>query len=103
MAVPPKYRQMCDFHRYYGGELKAPILTLVIGGNHEASAYMDELRYGGWLAPNIYYLGTAGCVRVGDLRVAGRSDSRDMGVSWENFPHRHKPRCGLDIFPWSSI
>ncbi|XP_003741328.1 lariat debranching enzyme [Galendromus occidentalis] len=73
MACPPKYRQMCDFHKYYSGHLVAPVLTLVIGGNHEASSYFDELRYGGWLAPNIYYLGTAGCYRIGDLRVAGIS------------------------------
>ncbi|OQR67426.1 lariat debranching enzyme-like, partial [Tropilaelaps mercedesae] len=73
MAVPDKFRQMCDFHRYYSGELKAPVLTVVIGGNHEASAYMDELRFGGWLAPSIFYLGTAGCVRIGDLRLAGLS------------------------------
>jgi len=45
------------FERYYKGEKKAPILTIVIGGNHEASNYMQELPYGGWLAPNIYYLG----------------------------------------------
>jgi len=43
--------------RYYKGEKKAPVLTLVIGGNHEASNYMQELPYGGWLAPNIYYMG----------------------------------------------
>ena len=43
--------------RYYSGEKKAPILTIVIGGNHEASNYMQELPYGGWLAPDIYYLG----------------------------------------------
>ena len=29
--------------RYYTGEKKAPVLTLVIGGNHEASNYMWEL------------------------------------------------------------
>lgn len=43
--------------RYYSGEKKAPVLTLVIGGNHEASNHMQELPYGGWLAPNIYYFG----------------------------------------------
>ena len=30
-------------HRYYTGDAKAPILTLVIGGNHEASNYFWEL------------------------------------------------------------
>lgn len=29
--------------------------------------------HGGWLAPNIYYVGAAGCVEVGGLRIAGIS------------------------------
>lgn len=29
--------------RYYTGEKTAPLLTVVIGGNHEASSYMWEL------------------------------------------------------------
>lgn len=29
--------------------------------------------HGGWLAPNIYYLGAAGCVDVGGIRIAGVS------------------------------
>ncbi|KIY47139.1 hypothetical protein FISHEDRAFT_66180 [Fistulina hepatica ATCC 64428] len=73
MAVPDKYRDMRQFYQYYTGEKKAPVLTLVIGGNHEASNYMWELYHGGWLAPNIYFLGHAGCVRLGGLRVAGSS------------------------------
>ena len=28
---------------YYTGEKKAPVLTIIIGGNHEASNYMWEL------------------------------------------------------------
>ena len=43
--------------RYYSGEKKAPILTIFIGGNHEASNYLQELPYGGWVAKNIYYMG----------------------------------------------
>ena len=39
MAVPDKYRKMGDFHRFYSGEVRAPVLTLLIGGNHEASPY----------------------------------------------------------------
>ncbi|GBG29489.1 Lariat debranching enzyme [Hondaea fermentalgiana] len=73
MSVPDKYKEMGEFYKYYTGELRAPVLTLVIGGNHEASNYMQELFYGGWLAPNIYYLGQAGVVRVGGLRIAGMS------------------------------
>ena len=49
------------------------MLTLVIGGNHEASNYMWELYYGGWLAENIYYLGAAGSVIFNGIRIAGAS------------------------------
>ena len=40
------------------------MLTLFIGGNHEASNYLWELPYGGWVAKNMYYMGYAGCCRV---------------------------------------
>jgi hypothetical protein len=33
-------------NRYYSGLAKAPVLTVVIGGNHEASNYMLELFHG---------------------------------------------------------
>nr|SVE88021.1 EOG090X06RW [Daphnia similis] len=73
MAVPDKFRHICTFYKYYSGEVKAPILTLFIGGNHEASNYLQELAYGGWVAPNIYYLGYAGVVKFGGIRIAGIS------------------------------
>ncbi|XP_014280568.1 lariat debranching enzyme [Halyomorpha halys] len=73
MAVKPKYRQMGTFYKYYVGEKIAPILTIFIGGNHEASNHLQELPYGGWVAPNIYYLGYAGVVNYGGLRIAGIS------------------------------
>jgi hypothetical protein len=44
-----------------------------VGGNHEASNYLWELYYGGWVAPNIYYLGHAGVVNFGGARVGGLS------------------------------
>lgn len=43
MACPPKYRQMGDFKDYFEGSAIAPILTIFIGGNHEASNYLQEL------------------------------------------------------------
>lgn len=79
MSVPAKYRKLGDFHKYYSGAAKAPVLTLVIGGNHEASNYFFELFYGGWLAPNIYYLGAAGVIRYGPWRIAGLSGIYDAG------------------------
>jgi lariat debranching enzyme len=73
MACPVKYQHMCSFWRYYNGELKAPVLTLFIGGNHEASNFLQELPYGGWVAPNIYYLGYAGVVKFKGVRIGGMS------------------------------
>ncbi|KAI5800673.1 lariat debranching enzyme, C-terminal domain-containing protein [Pyronema domesticum] len=73
MSCPPKYRDMADFHEYYSGKRKAPVLTLFIGGNHEASAYGMELFHGGWVAPNIFYMGVSNVIQVGNLRIGGLS------------------------------
>eukprot|EP01133_Synstelium_polycarpum_P001369 gene1369-1572_t len=73
LAVPEKYRLMGSFHHYYSGRLVAPMLTLVIGGNHEASSYFNELRNGGWLCHNIYYMGYASVVSFAGLRICGLS------------------------------
>ncbi|KAG8898672.1 hypothetical protein FRC01_010818, partial [Tulasnella sp. 417] len=73
MAAPQKYLKMGDFLKYYTGEKVAPIPTVIIGGNHEASNYLRELYHGGFLAPNMYYLGAAGVVQFNGIRVAGLS------------------------------
>ena len=73
MAVPPKYRHMETFYKYYSGEKKAPVLTVFIGGNHEATNHLWELPYGGWVAPNIYYLGYCGVINYGGVRIGGLS------------------------------
>eukprot|EP00850_Spirogloea_muscicola_P014186 SM000100S09413 [mRNA] locus=s100:240137:243271:+ [translate_table: standard] len=73
MACPAKYRTMNTFWKYYSGEAVAPILTIFIGGNHEAQNHLWELSYGGWVAPNIYYLGAAGVVKFGGIRIGGLS------------------------------
>lgn len=82
MSVPNKYKQIGDFHEYYSGKRTAPYLTIFIGGNHEASNYLFELYYGGWVAPNIYYLGAANVLRCGPLRIAGMS-----GI-WKKYDYR---------------
>lgn len=51
----------------------APVLTIFIGGNHEASNHSWELYHGGWVAPNIFFLGYAGVVNVGGFRIGGLS------------------------------
>ena len=47
--------------------------TLFVGGNHEGSNYLWELYYGGFAAPNIYFMGYSGVVRFGGLRIGGLS------------------------------
>jgi lariat debranching enzyme len=73
MSCPVKYREIGDFHSYYEGSTRAPYLTIFVGGNHEASNHLWELYYGGWVAPNIYYMGAANVVRLGGVRISGMS------------------------------
>jgi len=73
MSVPDKYKELGTFYKYYSGEVIAPIPTLFIGGNHEAANYLWELYYGGYVAPNVFYIGHSGVVRFGDLRIGGLS------------------------------
>lgn len=73
MACPVKYKKLNTFYKYYSGELKTPFPIICIGGNHEASNYFYELYHGGWLAPNIYYLGASGSIIFGGLRICGIS------------------------------
>lgn len=92
LACPAKYRQMGIFHEYYTGVKTAPVLTLFIGGNHEASNYLQELRYGGYVAPNVFYLGTAGVINVHGLRIGGIS-----GI-YKHFSF-HKPH--FETYPYN--
>lgn len=81
LQVSGKYKFFSIFHcifflkcfRYYSGEKIAPVLTIFIGGNHEASNYLQELPYGGWVAHNIYYMGYASVIKVGGITIAGIS------------------------------
>lgn len=65
------------------------MLTIFVGGNHEASNHLQELAYGGWVAPNIYYLGYAGVVNVAGLRIGGLSGiykGHDMNKGHYEYP-----------------
>ncbi|KAJ3411301.1 lariat debranching enzyme [Chytridiales sp. JEL 0842] len=73
LACPDKYRDIGVFHEYYTGKKKAPIPTIFIGGNHEASNYLFELFHGGWVCPNIYFLGFAGVINFNGIRIGGLS------------------------------
>ncbi|KAH7397078.1 lariat debranching enzyme [Pyrenochaeta sp. MPI-SDFR-AT-0127] len=93
VSMPSKFYAMHDFHEYYSGARTAPYLTMFIGGNHEASNYMWELYYGGWVAPMIYYMGAANVVRLGPLRIAGLS-----GI-WKGYNYK-KPH--FERLPYNS-
>lgn len=93
VSMPQRYYAMHDFHEYYSGARTAPYLTIFIGGNHEASNYMWELFYGGWAAPNIYYIGAANVIRLGPLRIAGLS-----GI-WKGVDYR---RPHFERLPYNS-
>ncbi|KAJ5200686.1 hypothetical protein N7491_008508 [Penicillium cf. griseofulvum] len=99
LSVPDKFKQIGDFHEYYSGHRVAPYLTLFIGGNHEASNHLSELYYGGWVAPNIYFLGAANIIRFGPLRISGMS-----GI-WKGYDYRktHHERLPYNRDDVSSI
>jgi lariat debranching enzyme len=89
MAIPNKYLEMGTFWKYYAGQKKAPMLTIFVGGNHEASNYMSELPYGGWVAENIYYMGYANVINFAGLRIAGLSgifNSKDFYKGHHELP-----------------
>lgn len=73
LSVPNKYKKVGDFPDYYSGAKKIPRLTIMVGGNHEASNYLMTLPYGGWVCDNFYYLGYAGVIKYRGLRIAGVS------------------------------
>ncbi|XP_034917614.1 lariat debranching enzyme [Populus alba] len=73
LNVPLKFREMKSFWKYYSGREIAPVPTIFIGGNHEASNYLWELYYGGYVAPNIYFLGFSGVIKFGNIRIGGLS------------------------------
>ncbi|PVZ99308.1 hypothetical protein BB558_004688 [Smittium angustum] len=73
MCCPEKYKEIGDFHKYYNGEKVAPVPTVFIGGNHEAQNHNRELYLGGWVAPNIYYLGMSNIIKFRGLRIGGIS------------------------------
>ncbi|KAK0109721.1 hypothetical protein ONS95_002400 [Cadophora gregata] len=96
MSCPVKYREIGDFHAYYSGATKAPYLTIFVGGNHEASSHLWELFYGGWVAPNIYYMGAANVVRVGGVRIAGMSGIW-KGYNFNKTHHERLPYSQDDV------
>ncbi|GAB67660.1 Ser/Thr protein phosphatase family protein [Plasmodium cynomolgi strain B] len=74
LNVPNKYKkEENDFRDYFTGKKKAKVLTIFIGGNHEAVNVLKQLYYGGWVAPNIYFLGYSNVHNINDFRICSLS------------------------------
>lgn len=71
--APDKYPNTSDFPDYYSGFKQAPFLTVFIGGNHEAWGFLKNHNKGGFLAPNIYFLGRSGRINVKGIEIGGLS------------------------------
>ena len=74
------------------------MLTIFIGGNHEASNLLRDLYYGGYVAENIYFLGYSSIINVRkgehSLRIGGVSGiekSHDATRGYfEEYPYIHR-------------
>ncbi|PVV01536.1 hypothetical protein BB560_004039 [Smittium megazygosporum] len=97
MCCPDKYKRLGGFYRYYSGEKVAPIPTIFIGGNHEASNYNRELYLGGWVAPNIYFLGLSNIIWFKGLRIAGLSGIHNEHTASYGY-HENPPFMPIDRF-----
>lgn len=91
MAVPDKYKTYGDFVKYHRGEKRPPVLTLFVGGNHEASNLLAEQYYGGYVSEGIYYLGHSSVVRVCGVRIGSLSGiykGRDYTRPYPTVPYQ---------------
>jgi len=70
---PSKYRKLGDFVDVVTGNVVIPAPLYFIAGNHEPFAALDAdgglLEGHGQMGPNVTYLGRAGLVTIGGLRV----------------------------------
>lgn len=56
---------------FWPGLESVTLCSAAVGGNHEAANHLHELYYGGWAAPNIFYMGAANVINFGGARIAG--------------------------------
>lgn len=74
ISVPPKYRKLGKFYKYYRNDIyKIPVPVLFIGGNHESMRHLMKLPYGGYVSPNIYYMGYSNVVWFKGVRIGALS------------------------------
>ena len=73
MAAPSRYRKVGSFPDFHQGRARFPCPVVFIGGNHEPYGFLEHHRDGAELAPGCRYLGRAGMLEHGGLRIAGLS------------------------------
>ncbi|KAL4466022.1 hypothetical protein ABPG74_004259 [Tetrahymena malaccensis] len=97
MKCKEKYLEIGNFHEYYTGAKKAPYLTIFVGGNHEASNHNRELYFGGWAAPNIYFMGASNVI----VLKKGNQSIRLGGISGI-YKQYDFIKSQLETFPFDS-
>lgn len=91
ISIPKKYQKIGDFKEYYDNdELKPPVLTLFIGGNHEAMRHLMLLPHGGYVSRDIYYMGYSNVLWYRGIRIGSLSgiwkqwDFNKERMSWKS-------------------
>ena len=97
IAVPAKYKRMGSFHKLYNGERRIPRPTIVVGGNHESSDFLYLLPFGGWLAPDVFYVGRASSLLVGDVTISSISGLYKQDFYYEKVNEKYPIRSGDDL------
>lgn len=99
ISIPRKYQKFGDFKEYYyNDDLKPPVLTLFIGGNHESMRHLMLLPHGGFVSRDIFYMGYSNVLWYRGVRIGSLS-----GI-WKKWDY-HKDRPSwetLETGQWSS-
>lgn len=69
--APKKYHKISEIADYCNGRAKVPILTVFIGGNHEAWGVLADKHQGGYICPKVRYLGRSGTITLNGVTIGG--------------------------------
>ncbi|MEM9539527.1 MAG: metallophosphoesterase [Cyanobacteria bacterium P01_E01_bin.42] len=91
MDTPAKYRKLGNFAHFYSGSAILPYPVWFIGGNHEPYGFLDRIPNNTEIAPNCYYLGRVGTVKLAGLKIVGLS-----GIYKEHLFAQRPPIAEID-------
>eukprot|EP00768_Dysnectes_brevis_P003460 gnl/Dysnectes_brevis/2469_a2952_1207.p1 GENE.gnl/Dysnectes_brevis/2469_a2952_1207~~gnl/Dysnectes_brevis/2469_a2952_1207.p1 ORF type:complete len:401 (-),score=88.92 gnl/Dysnectes_brevis/2469_a2952_1207:30-1232(-) len=67
-SIPQKYWSEGSFWKLYTQDKDHPLVPkipiITIAGNHESTSYLAEIPFGGWVAPNVYYMGHSSLLHI---------------------------------------